>query len=154
MYSAVCHVGLKLKGLGSWRTRDKGRQNKVAAPPTQMGLFGHLLTREGSSPAVPTVPQACKAADAGLTKPQHIAVQLADAQQHYLVKSTSVLVLWMFRFTISLHCHAMILTFPTFYFFFCQILPPMKTDDHVSSSSKSCSNKREKNIWGKRWNII
>lgn len=37
-----------------------------------MGLFGHLLTREGSSVAVPAVPQACKAADAGLINPRNI----------------------------------------------------------------------------------
>lgn len=41
---------------------------KATSPGTQMGLFGHLLTREGSSTAVPTVPLACEAADAGLIK--------------------------------------------------------------------------------------
>ncbi len=75
--------GLKvctIKAGMSERTRGKWRQNTAAALPTQMGLLGHLLTREGSSTAVPTVPQACKAADAGLIKsPQnYLCVSLSD----------------------------------------------------------------------------
>lgn len=37
-----------------------------------MGLFGHLLTREGSRAAVSTVPRACRVADAGSIKAWNI----------------------------------------------------------------------------------
>lgn len=112
-------MGLKLQRLGLLEDTCKAEAEQSYSSTTLVGLFGHLLTREGSSTAVATIPQACEAADAGLTKPHDTEESLSLTHGCSVSKSPEGLLrqrqvitfLCTYDLTVLLCWHAMILSF-------------------------------------------
>lgn len=115
-------MGLKLQRLGLLEDTCEAEAEQCYGSTTLVGLFGHLLTREGSSTAAATIPQACEAADAGLTKPHNTEESLSLTHgcsvskfpEGLLRQRQVITFLCMYDLTVLLCWHAMILSFSIF----------------------------------------